>query len=193
MRYIVFDIESTSRNGFTAGRVNVDEQELTIIALYDSESNSYSSYLRDELPKLWPILERTDLLIGYNSNFFDIPLLNRYYPGDLTNIRSLDLMAEVQKVLGRRVRLQSLAQATLGKSKKGDGSKAMEWWAEGKIDKVREYCIEDVRITKEIFDYALEKGELKYIDLREKKTMKLDTSAWMQGGEAPSLTHAFQL
>ncbi len=193
MRHIVFDIESTSRNGFVAGRVNVDEQELTIVALYDSETDSYTSYVKEELPQLWPILERADLLIGYNSDSFDIPLLNRYYPGDLTQLRSLDLMTEVQKVLGRRVRLQSLAQATLGKGKKGDGLQAVTWWQEGKVEKVREYCIEDVRITKELFDYAREKGELKYTDLREKKTLKLDTSGWLTDTEGPALTHAFQL
>jgi DEAD/DEAH box helicase domain-containing protein len=194
MQYIVFDIESISKNGFARGRVNVDEQELTLLALYNSETDSYSSYTQEELPKLWPLLERTDMLIGFNSDNFDIPLLNRYYPGDLTHIRSLDLLAEVYRVLGRRIRLQTLAEATLGKGKKGDGQKAMEWWQQGKIDKVREYCIEDVRITKELFDYAREKGILKYKDLREKRDIKLDTSSWLAASDnTPAITHALQL
>lgn len=191
MRYIVFDIETA--NAFPSLNRDLDRLELALVGIYDSETNSYSSYVKEELPQLWPILERADLLIGYNSDSFDIPLLNRYYPGDLTQLRSLDLMTEVQKMLGRRVRLQSLAQATLGKGKKGDGLKAVAWWQEGKVDKVREYCIEDVRITRELFEYAREKGELKYTDLREKKTLKLDTSNWLKGAEVPALTHAFQL
>lgn len=194
MQYIVFDIESISKNGFVRGRVNVDEQELTLLALYNSETDSYSSYTQEELPKLWPLLERTDLLIGFNSDNFDIPLLNRYYPGDLTHIRSLDLLSEVYRVLGRRIRLQTLAEATLGKGKKGDGHKAMEWWQQGKIEKVREYCIDDVRITKELFDYAREKGLLKYKDLREKRDIKIDTSSWLTASdETPAITHALQL
>lgn len=194
MQYIVFDIESISKNGFVRGRVNVDEQELTLLALYNSETDSYSSYTQEELPKLWPLIERTDLLIGFNSDNFDIPLLNRYYPGDLTHVRSLDLLAEVYRVLGRRIRLQTLAEATLGKGKKGDGHKAMEWWQQGKIEKVREYCIEDVRITKELFDYAREKGLLKYKDLREKRDIKIDTSSWLAASdETPAITHALQL
>lgn len=194
MRYVVFDIESISKGGsFVRGRIDVDEQEITMVCLYDSETDSYASYLKEDLPKLWPVLERTNLLIGYNSDSFDIPLLNRYYPGDLTQIPSLDLMTEVQKALGRRVRLQSLAAATLGKGKKGDGSKAMEWWQQGLVDKVREYCLEDVKITKELFDYAREKGELKYLDLKEKKNVKIDTSHWLNSTAAPSLTHALGL
>ena len=196
MRYLVFDIESIAKSGFNVrGRVDVAEQELTLVAVYDSETDAYTSYTREELPQLWPLIERTDLLIGFNSDNFDIPLLNRYYPGDLAHIRSLDLLAEVYAVLGRRIRLQSLAEATLGKGKKGDGLKAQEWWAEGKIEKVREYCIEDVRITKELFDYARKNGVLKYKDLREKRDVKLDTSHWLAESEngSPSITHALQL
>ncbi len=193
MRAITFDIESIS-DSLVRGHVDVNEQELTVVGIHDSETGEYSSYLKEELHKLWPILERADVLIGFNSNTFDIPLLNRYYPGDLSHIRSLDLLAEVAQVLGRRVRLQSLAEATLGKGKSGDGLKASEWWKEGKIDKVRAYCIEDVRITRELYDYALAHGILKYKDLRDIRDIKLDTSLWIsETGIAPAMTHALPL
>lgn len=176
------------------GHINVDEQELTIVAVYDSETDAFTSYLREELPQLWPLLERTDALIGFNSDSFDIPLLNRYYPGDLTHIRSIDLLTEVQRALGRRIRLQSLAEATLGKGKSGDGLKAVEWWQQGLIDKVRAYCIEDVRITKELFEYARDHRALKYKDLRDVRDIKIDTSAWLHTPESlPALTHALGL
>ncbi len=194
MRYLVFDIESIGRNGFTRGRVDVAEQDLTLLAAYDSGTGEYTSYTREELPAFWPLLEQADVIVGYNSNTFDIPLLNRYYPGDLSKVRSLDLMSEVYQTLGRRLRLQSLAEATLGKGKSGDGQKAQEWWLAGEIEKVREYCIQDVRVTKELFEYALAHGSLKYKDLREKREMKLDTSRWLaEGTEAPAITHALQL
>jgi DEAD/DEAH box helicase domain-containing protein len=134
------------------------------------------------------------MLIGFNSDSFDIPLLNRYYPGDLAHIRSLDLLSEVQKVLGRRIRLQSLAEATLGRGKTGEGLKAGEWWKEGKKDEVAKYCIEDVRLTRELYDYALAHGILKYKDLRDIRDIKLDTSSWEKGADhIPVMTHAFQL
>lgn len=193
MRAITFDIESIS-DSVVRGHINVQEQELTIVAIHDSLTNEYSSYLKEELSKLWPILERADMLIGFNSDTFDIPLLNRYYPGDLTHLRSLDLLSEVQKVLGRRIRLQSLAEATLGRGKKGDGLKASEWWKEGKTEKVREYCIEDVRLTRELYEYALKHGVLKYKDLRDIRDIKLDTSLWGHGSSVtPAMTHALPL
>lgn len=193
MRAITFDIESIS-DSVVRGHIDVNEQELTVVAIHDSETGEYSSYFKGELSKLWPILERADMLIGFNSNVFDIPLLNRYYPGNLSHIRSLDLLAEVQKVLGRRIRLQSLSEATLGKGKKGDGLKAGEWWKEGKRDQVAEYCIEDVRLTRELYDYALAHGVLKYKDLRDIRDIKLDTSLWGTAGVTiPAMTHALPL
>jgi hypothetical protein len=193
MHYIVFDIETA--NAFPSlARADLGNLELALVAVYNSETDSYTSYIKEELPRLWPVLERTDLLIGFNSDAFDIPLLNRYYPGELGGVQSLDLLSEVQKVLGRRIRLQSLAEATLGKGKKGSGLDAVAWWQEGLIDKVREYCIEDVRLTKELYDYALTHGVLKYKDLLDVRDIKLDTSLWGKRAlAAPAMTHALPL
>ena len=193
MRAITFDIESVS-DSVVRGHLDVAEQELIVVAIHDSLTGKYTSFSKEELPQLWPILEHADFLIGFNSDSFDIPLLNRYYPGELTHLPSLDLLTEVQKVLGRRIRLQSLAEATLGRGKSGDGLKAGEWWREGKKDLVREYCIEDVRLTRELYDYAMTHGVLKYKDLRDIRDIKLDTSQWGRRTSAmPSMTHALPL
>jgi hypothetical protein len=188
MREITFDIETA--NTFPGlARGDLSRLELALVGVHDSETDTYTSYIKEELPQLWPIIERADVLIGFNSDFFDIPILNRYYPGDLTTMRSIDLLIEVQKVLGRRIRLDSLAQATLGRGKGGDGLKAVEWWQKGEVDKVREYCIEDVRITRELYDYALKHKSLKYKDLRDVREVKLDISGWKGKGGASPLTH----
>ncbi len=193
MRAITFDIESIS-DSMVRGHIDVNEQELTVVGIHDSETGEYSSYFKEELHKLWPILERADMLIGFNSDAFDIPLLNRYYPGNLSHIRSLDLLSEVQKVLGRRIRLQALAEATLGRGKSGDGQKAGDWWREGKRDKVAEYCMEDVRLTRGLYDYALAHGILKYKDLRDVRDIKIDTSLWSPTATiSPAMTHALPL
>lgn len=188
MRVITFDIE-TRMVAPGRGRLDTNAMELTVVGVHDSLSDEYSSYFKEELGKLWEIMERADLLVGYNSDMFDIPILNRYYPGDLSRIPSLDLMVEVQKVLGRRLRLDSLARATLGRGKTGDGGKAMTWWEEGKYDLVRKYCIEDVRLTRELYDYGIKNGALKYLDINQKKEIRLDTSSWNAPRETGAMTH----
>ncbi len=185
MRRITFDIETT---GDFKSNGDFSNLELTVLGIHDSESDTYSSFLKEELGNAWPIFEAADVLIGYNSDHFDIPILNKYYTGDLARIKSVDLLKEVKNVLGRRLRLDSIAQATLGRGKIGHGNDAVVWWKEGKIDKIREYCLEDVRITKDIYDYARKHGSLKYQDYEGAREVKLDTSAWEAGGGG-ALTH----
>ncbi|MFA6430243.1 MAG: ribonuclease H-like domain-containing protein [Candidatus Paceibacterota bacterium] len=176
MRKIIFDIET---DGIIT---NVGNKQIFpniyVVCIYDSETDKYSSYTVEQLKDLWPILEKADLLIGYNSDSFDIPILNKYYSGDLTKITSLDLLSEIKESLGRRIKLDSVAEATLGRKKTGHGLEAMEWWKQGRIQDVINYCTEDVRITKDIYDYAVKNGFLKYKDINEIKEIKLDTSKW---------------
>ena len=188
MRAVTFDIETA--NAFpTLARGDYARMEISVVGVHDSETGQLTSYVKEEFSQLWPIIERADMLIGFNSDSFDIPILNRYYPGDLTKIRSLDLLTEVYKVLGRRVRLQSLAEATLGIGKSGNGLEAVEWWRQGEVEKVRNYCMDDVKITRQIFDYALKHGKLKYKDLGGPREFKIDTSSWTKVADQPSITH----
>ncbi|MDO8561757.1 MAG: ribonuclease H-like domain-containing protein [bacterium] len=184
MRIVTFDIETAN---WMSDIGTSDPADLTIalVCIHDSETNSYDCFLEPELPRLWKELEHADLLVGYNSDHFDIPLLNKYYPGDLTRIRSLDLMKEVQNVVGRRLRLDAIADGTLGKKKSGDGAQSIKWWRAGEVDKVRKYCLKDVEITKGIFDYALKNGSVKYRELGRLREVKLDTSKWLGGGKSP--------
>ncbi len=189
MRKIVFDIET--KNTFNDVKSNnATALDLSILCIYDSLNNEYSSFLEEELHKLWPIIEQADMLIGYNSDHFDIPLLNKYYQGDLTQIKSLDILKEIQKVLGKRIRLDQVAEATLGKKKSGHGLQAVTWWKQGEIEKIRQYCLDDVLITKEIYDFAIKNGYLKYSLVGEEKIIKLDTSAWEEKQEKSAMTQS---
>ena len=95
MRKITFDIE-TSNTFEQAGSADPAALNLSVICVHDSETDKYSTYLQEELSELWPLIEKADMLIGYNSDHFDIPLLNKYYPGDLTHIKSLDILKEIK-------------------------------------------------------------------------------------------------
>ncbi|MBI5456310.1 ribonuclease H-like domain-containing protein [Candidatus Kaiserbacteria bacterium] len=182
MRIVTFDIETIG--GFSRGGFDLKDLELTICCTHDSAMDSFDSFLKEDLPRLWKLFEQADVLVGFNSDHFDIPILNKYYPGDLSTMRSIDLLAEVSNVLGRRVKLDSIAAGTLGSKKSGSGLDAMRWWKEGNIKKLREYCIKDVEITKKIFDYAVKNGSLKFKELGTVKDVKLDTSRWLSGKTA---------
>ena len=90
MRIVTFDIETANWMTDTGSG---DPADLTIalVGINDSDAG-YRSFLEHEFPDLWKLIERTDMLVGYNSDHFDIPLLNKYYPGDLSRIKSLHLI-----------------------------------------------------------------------------------------------------
>ena len=183
MRVVTFDIETIG--GFSRGGWNMNDIEMTICCTHYSETDSYDSFLKEDLPKLWKLFEQADVIVGFNSDHFDIPVLNKYYPGDLSTMRSIDLLAEMSNALGRRVKLDAIAAGTLGTKKSGSGLDAMKWWKEGNIKKLREYCTKDVEITKKVFDYALKNRSLKYKELGEIKDVKLDTTRWLSGKSTP--------
>ncbi|MDP3996319.1 MAG: ribonuclease H-like domain-containing protein [bacterium] len=177
MRKVVFDIETS--NSFSDVGVNDPASlNLSVVGVYDSETDSYSHYFQEDLPKLWPLFEKADLLVGFNSLHFDLPLLNKYYSGDFSKIKHIDLLKEIKKSLGRRIKLDTIAEATLGKKKTGDGLEAITWWRNGLKDKVAKYCVEDVKITKEIYDYALKNKYVKYKDGFAIKDLPIDTTDW---------------
>ncbi len=177
MRKITFDIET--KNTFEdIGTNDATKLDISIVCTHNSETDEYDSFLEDDFDRLWPLLESADMLIGYNSDHFDIPLLNKHYHGDLTRIKSLDILKEIYKTIGRRMKLDNIAEQTLGEKKSGHGLEAITWWKNGEIEKIRKYCLDDVKITKKVYDYAIKNNLLKWKDNGIKKEIKLDTSQW---------------
>jgi len=181
MKKVVLDIET--RNIFQdVGSRNPVDLDISLVGLYDYETNSYHSFLQEEFENMWEILEKTDLIVTYNGDHFDIPILNKYYKrdgrGDLTTIRSLDVMKEVKNSSGRWPKLDQIAEGTLKVNKTGTGLEALNWWKAGEIEKIREYCLNDVRITKDVYEYALKNKKLLFKEGPFIREIKLDTKHW---------------
>ena len=167
-----------------------DPADLTIslLAAYDSKTEEYTSYLVEDLDSLWPLIESVDVLVGYNSDHFDIPLLNKYYPGDLTRIKSIDLMKTIKESLGRRLKLDNVAGSTLGVGKSADGLQALRWWREGNVEDVRKYCIQDVKVTKDLYEYMRDNKKIKFKNGPKVEEITVDITEWETGG-SDAMTH----
>lgn len=188
MRYVVFDLET--QNIFSeVGTNNPADLDISVGCAYDSFTDTYTTVVVDEIHLLWPILEKADVLVGYNSNHFDIPLLNKYYPGDLTSIKSIDLLESIRISLGRRLRLDSVAQATLGVKKSANGLQAVKWWREGNIESIKKYCTQDVKVTKELFEYVQLNKKILFKDGMKKREVLIDTTDWFPQ-EEHTMTHS---
>ncbi len=160
---IVLDIET--QNTFQdVGAYQANLLQISLIGVYFYETDTYETFLEPDLPKLWPRMERSSRIIGYNLFGFDYPCMQTYYTGDIMKFPTIDIMLEIEKRIGHRVKLDDVAHATLGIGKSGTGLKAVEYWRDGEIDKLREYCLQDVRVTKDIYEKALTEKKVYYFN-----------------------------
>ena len=160
---VVLDIET--QNTFDeVGGYFTDKLKVSLVGVYFYETDTYESFLEPDLPKLFARLERSGRIIGFNSIGFDMPVLNNYYTGDLLTLPQLDILREIEKGIGFRIKLDSIAQSTIGTKKSGHGLQAVQWWKEGNIDAIREYCLQDVKVTKEVYEFGLKNKFLLYDD-----------------------------
>lgn len=169
---IVLDLET--QHSFQEVGHDPKKLKVSVVCIHDYATNEYLSFREEDFSKLFPRLERASLLVGFNINKFDLPVLSPYYVGKMSQFKTLDMLEEVEKELGFRVALDDLAKATLGTKKSGHGLMAIEYFRNGEWDKLISYCLEDVRITRELYEYGLKNSKLYFNDFRGKKEISVN-------------------
>ncbi len=155
---------------------------VSVAVLYDYHDKQGKVYLENDLNKMFPILERSSYIIGYNVKSFDMAVLQAYYPGNVEHLQTFDILDYIKEKIGRRLALNDVIHATLGKKKSGHGLMAIDMYKEGRLDELKQYCLDDVMLTKALFEYGIEKGEINYIDEVGKQTIKVDWKKFMEEG-----------
>ena len=168
-RYMVLDLE-TQKGFHEVDRKKLYLLKVSVACVYDSKTDAYTAFEEKEMLKLEELLKQADLLIGFNIRDFDLEVLTPYLMAPPKNFPLLDLMVEIEKVRGHRVSLQSVAQATLNTSKSGSGWDALQLYKDGKIEELKKYCMDDVKITKEIYEYGAEHGKIFFVSNRDYQT-----------------------
>ena len=101
-----------------------------------------------------------DLVVGFNVRRFDYSVLQGVTPFPFHSLPTLDMLEKVHQRLGYRLKLDNLAQATLGAGKSADGLMALAWWKEGRLDLITEYCRQDVAVTRDLYLHGREHGHV---------------------------------
>ena len=156
---IVFDIETKLSFQEVGGASNMDKLGISVLGAYFYADEKYRAFEEKELPEFEKIIrelahKKNGQLIGFNINHFDLPVLQPYISWNLKELLTLDLMNDVEVSAGFRVSLDNLAQNTLNAQKSGDGMQAIAWYKEGKIEEIKKYCLKDVEITKNLYEYG---------------------------------------
>jgi DEAD/DEAH box helicase domain-containing protein len=171
-KFAVFDLETIRSAEEVGGWHHAERMGISVAVVFDSEINDYITYLEHEIDRLVQHLTTFDLIVGFNNKRFDNRVLSAYTTVDLHRLPSLDLLEEVQKRLGYRLSLNSLAEHTLGTQKTTDGLQALQWYKEGRMDLIRHYCRKDVEITRDLLFHGLEQGFLLFAN-KSKQIVRL--------------------
>ena len=176
LKKIVLDLETQKSFQEVGGRGKNHLLKISVCGVYDYTTEKYYAYEENEIPKLASILQSADQIIGYNIKDFDFEVLQPYLNFDIQTLPHLDLLQEIDKVLGHRIKLEDVAQGTLGSGKSGSGKEALIYFKNGRWDLLEKYCLDDVKVTKQIYDYALKNQKIFYRDFFKVKEIPLKIS-----------------
>lgn len=154
---------------------------ITVAGIFDYKEGKELAFFEKELNGLFPILEHASYIIGYNVQSFDIPVLQGYYPGKVEHFGVFDILEDVRSKIGRRLALNDLIFATLGKKKTGHGLMAIDYYKEGKFEELKKYCLSDVALTKELFEFGVKNKEVYFLNEKGKITIKVDWAKYLEG------------
>ena len=175
---LVIDLETKKSFAEVGGEKNIKELGISVAGVYSYNKDAFFAFEEHELSKVQEMINESDHVIGFNIIHFDLPVLEPYVDKQsLERLAVTDLYVHAVNFLGHRVGLGALAQATLGESKSGHGLEALEWFREGRVDEVKKYCLDDVRLTRDLFEYGKKNGHVLFQSFVDNKIHSIPV-AW---------------
>jgi hypothetical protein len=159
---VYFDLETQKSADEVGGWDKINRMGLSVGVTYSTARGDYKIYGEKQVNDLLNELQRADLVVGFNILRFDYEVLHGYTPFDLTQLPTLDMLVDLQNTLNHRLSLDSIATATFGVEKTAEGLQAIEWFKQGKMLEIAEYCCYDVKITKLVHEYGVSQRQLYY-------------------------------
>lgn len=185
---LIFDIE-TQKSFKEVGRARLEKLRISCVGVYDYVTDAFTAYEEKDMMMLEKRFKEAELIIGFNSRRFDFPVLAPYFFTPIESFPQLDLLDDVEKNRGHRASLDSIAGPTLKQHKTGNGADALMLFKEGRMDELKRYCLEDVRLTKEVYEYGCREGKVLFTSSWDYKTYDIPVS-WKQATDRTSRTPA---
>ncbi len=160
MDKLVIDIETKNTFAEVGGQSNIHKLDASFVGVYSYNKDRYFSFYEHQFAELGALFQTAGLIIGFSINRFDIPVMEKYFKFNLKAIPCLDLLEEIELGLGQRISLDILAKTNLGIGKTHHGLDAIKFYREGNLEELKNYCLHDVKITKDLYDLAKKQGHL---------------------------------
>lgn len=163
---LIFDLETQRSANEVGGWEHRHRMGLAVGVVYDLDRAEFRVYTEQQVDALINDLVRARLIVGFNIRRFDFDVLRAYADVDWNALPALDILECIHRRLGFRLKLDHLAQETLGERKSADGLQSLAWFKAGEIERVIEYCKQDVLLTKRLYDFGRQHGYLLYRDIQ---------------------------
>ena len=187
---LYFDLETKYSADEVGGWGNIEDMGMSAGVIWDNSDKQFHVYIEHQIQEMVDHFYRATQIVGFNHIGFDYRVVAGVNHSDahqrsqlytkLAGLNNFDMLFELKKLLGHRLKLESIARPTLGTGKSADGMQALKWYKEGKLDKIIEYCKVDVEVTRDIHRFALENGKLLYDSKLGIKTVSVE---WKLGKE----------
>lgn len=166
-RVVIFDIEARKRTDDLNPRdrdaawadLRNGRGGASAIALYDTSDDFLHLYDDFRPGEVASYLEAADLVVGFFSERFDIPLVEGLSGRRLRLNGHYDICEELARVCAMRnikrspgdLTLDRLSKKNLGRGKIEHGANAAELAKRGRYGQLFNYCADDVRLTRDLF------------------------------------------
>lgn len=159
--HVVFFYLETQRSAEQVGGWhNAHLMRVALAVTWDSVTERFETFREADVHTLLARLAEAELVVGFNVLAFDYRVLRGYTDSALERLPTFDLLEAIRERIGFRLPLGHLAEENLGVPKGGDGLQSLQWWREGRIAEIEEYCRRDVTLLRDLFVRASERGHL---------------------------------
>jgi DEAD/DEAH box helicase domain-containing protein len=170
MDIVYFDLETQRTANDVGGWDRKQDMGMSLGVTYSTREGQYEIFGEAKADALIKRLQRADLVVGFNHVRFDYDVLMAYTILDLREaLISFDILLDLEKILGHKIKLEDVAQATLGLGKTADGIDAIKWWREGRVLEIAKYCCFDVKVTRLVHEHGMAHGEVFFNDRSGRK------------------------
>ena len=153
---------------------------VSVVCAYDYETERYRVFTKETFGELAELMQSRSPLVAHNIIGFDNQVIHacgisQPPPEGLC----YDTLVELWRAAGLGNRwggseyagfsLDTAAEVNFGRRKTGNGALAPVHWQRGQIGKVIDYCLEDVRLTRLLFERMALEGFA--IDPRDGRTV----------------------
>jgi DEAD/DEAH box helicase domain-containing protein len=135
-----------------------------LAVVYDFKTQAWEVFFEKDIQSLADMLEKTDVVLGYNSVGFDHVVLDCALGRRVEIKKELDLWEVIKARIGEERwpkgswTLNGVCERTLGQGKEKIGEHAPALLMAGEMKKVIDYCIKDVKLTVRLWEFMKKYG-----------------------------------